>query len=118
MLADHRRRATLAAAADLPQVPEPHVAVQRGGRDEVRVQGMQGEAADLLVGERVESRAVRVARVVPAEEAIETREVEGVWVRGGDVDAGEGLVEVGGGWGVDFDGAAGAEVEFADGGVV
>lgn len=61
---------------------------------------------------------MRVARVVSAKAAIEAREVEGVRVRAGDFHAGEGLVEVRGGGGVDLDGAAGGEVQFSDGGVV
>ncbi len=119
VLADQRRRPPLASAADLAQVPQPHVAVQRGGGDEVRESRVQGEAADFLIGELVDVRAVRgSARVVPAEAAVEAREVEGVRVRAGDFDAGEGFVEVWGGRGVDLDGAAGGQIEFADGGVV
>lgn len=94
VLADHRRRLPLPSAADLAQVPQPHVAVQRGGGDEVRESRVQGEAADFLIGEVVDVRAARGARVVPAEAAVEAREVEGVRVRAGDFDAGEGLVVV------------------------
>ena len=107
VLADHSRRPTFAPAADLAQVPQPHVAVQRGRGDDVRVQRVQGEAADFLVRKLVDVGAVGGARVVSAEGAVEAREVQGVWVCGGDFDAGEGLVEVWGGWGVDFDGAGG-----------
>lgn len=119
VLAYHPRRPAIPLPADFPQVPHPHVAVQRRCRHEVRTQRVQGEAADLLVGQAVDVRGGgRGARVVPAEAAVQAGKVEGVGVRGGEFDAGEGLVVVRGGRGVDFDGPAGGEVELADAGVV
>ena len=41
-----------------------------------------------------------------------------MWGRRVDFDAGEGFVDVGGGWGVDFGAGGGGEVEEAEAGVV
>ena len=79
---------------------------------------MEREAPDFLVGEVVDISALRVAHIVFPESAVEPGEVEDVRVCAGDFDAGEGFVEGGVGGGVNFDGAAGGQVEFAYGGVV
>lgn len=48
VLAHQRRRLHAFLPTQFPQVPDPHMSIQRGGRDEMRVPRVQAEAADFL----------------------------------------------------------------------
>lgn len=104
--------------AHLPQVPDPHEAVERGGGDEVRVSTVQGEAADFLLAELEDIGLAGRAGVDAADVAVEAAEVEEVGGLGVDFDAGEGFVGGGVGGRVDLRGVGFGEVEEAEGGVV
>lgn len=118
VLAHQRRRAALALAANLPQIPHPHEAVQGCRGEEVRLRRVQREAADFLLAELPCFGGVWGAGVGAADVAVEAREVQGVGGGGVDFDAGEGFVVVRGGGGVDFGAGGGGEVEEAETGVV
>ena len=120
MLSHAHRNPRLALALYFPQVPYPQVAVERRGRQEVRILRVDGKAADFLFGElvKVGYQGRRGAGIVAADEAVEGGEVEDVWGKGVDFDAGEGIVGFGVGGAVDFGGGGFAEVEEAEGGVV
>lgn len=71
-------RSGVLAAAEFPQVPEAHGAVQGRGGEEVRVRRVQAEAADLLFGELEDvGGGIRGgAGVGAADVAVEAAEVE------------------------------------------
>lgn len=120
VLAYHRRSSVVAPAGDFPQIPHAHVAVQRGGGEEMRVARVQAETTNLLLGQLVEVWGVGRggAGVDSAEDAVEAGEVEDVGGHGVDFDAREGFVRGGVLGPVDFGRGGGGEVEEADGGVV
>lgn len=83
VLACQRRQlgggAGVLAAAQRPQVPEAHGAVQGGGGEEVRVRRVQAEAADLLFGQLEDvGGGGGGAGVGAADVAVEAAEVEDV----------------------------------------
>lgn len=68
----------VAGAGDAAEVPEFEGAVEGGGCEEVGVEGMDGEAADFLVGEGQEARGRSgggSAAVVHTEEAVQGGEI-------------------------------------------
>ena len=118
MLAQHARGPGVPLPADLPQVPQPHVPIQRGGREEVRVLRVDTEAADLLLRQPIQVRRAGRARVRAPDEAVEPGEVENVRGDGVDLDAGKGLVGGRVRGPVDLGGGGAGEVKEAEGGVV
>ena len=114
------RRPCLALALNFPQVPDPQIAVERRGREEMWVLWMDRKAPDFFLGELVKVGGGRRggASVMAADEAVEGGEVKDVGRHGVDFDTGEGLVSFGVGGAVDFGGGGLAEVEEAEGGVV
>ena len=106
-------------AAEFPQVPDAHEAVQGRCGDEMRVRRVEGEAPDFLLRELEDFCSFGGgARICSSDKAVETGEVEKVRCAGVHFDAGKGFVQGRVGGRVDFGGGGFGEVEQAQGGVV
>ncbi len=119
VLAEEGWCAGVAPAGDLAQVPDLEGAVEGRGCDQVGEGRVQGETADLLVGEAPDFGGRGLgADVVTPERALQGGEDNDIGIGGGHVNGTDGEVFVGVGGGEDLGGYALVEIEFPDGGIV